>query len=92
MIIAMDMYGSSGILRILLGGGDDQEVCGTEVPQWGLKAQLNDVCKFSHKMFMPDHSRYVKVHERDTDKAVNVFHIKCTGKTNLFRLRIKIDC
>jgi hypothetical protein len=45
----------------------------------------------AHKILMPVESKCVTVHERDTNKAVNIFHIKSTGKTNLFRLRIKIE-
>jgi hypothetical protein len=37
-----------------------------------------DFCKFVHKILMPYDSS-VEVHERNTGKAVNIFHGKSTG-------------
>ena len=76
----------SGVFRILQRERRPGGLGGTEVPQ-----KLKHFCKFAHKICMPDDSRCVKVHERYTNKAVNIFHRKSTGKTNLFRLHVKID-
>jgi hypothetical protein len=57
----------------------------------GVRQKLKDFCKFVHDILMPDDGRCVKVHEQNTNKAVNIFHRKSTGKTNFFRLHVKLN-
>ena len=84
---SMTLSGSdSGVFRILQRGEPRPGGLGTKSPRsWSIFANLN--IKFLCQMTV-DVSKCINVIRI---KHVNIFDRKSTGKTNLFRLHVKID-